>query len=79
MPRVNGFTATQKAKDKSLKLKRLIICVMKEKKITQKELGEELGMSQQSFGYSLRTMTLKPDELFFVLDKLGILFNWEEQ
>lgn len=55
-----------------LALKQTIKDISKEKKITQLEMAEVLGISKQNFSNKVQRNTFSPDELAKLADSLGM-------
>ena len=55
-----------------LALKETIKTISKEKKVTQLEMAETLGISKQNFSNKIQRNTFSPDELVKIADRLGM-------
>lgn len=55
-----------------LALKETIKTISKDKKVTQLEMAEMLGISKQNFSNKMQRNTFSPDELAKIADKLGM-------
>lgn len=53
-------------------LKETIKTISKEKKVTQLEMAETLGISKQNFSNKIQRNTFSPDELVKIADRLGM-------
>lgn len=62
----------RESEDGMLALKETIKTISKEKKVTQIEMAEILGISKQNFSNKIQRNTFSPDELVKIADKLGM-------
>ena len=62
----------RESEDGMLALKETIKTISKEKKVTQIEMAEILGLSKQNFSNKIQRNTFSPHELVKIADKLGM-------
>lgn len=69
---VNLCLYNRESEDRMLALKETIKTISKDKKVTQLEMAEMLGISKQNFSNKMQRNTFSPDELAKIADKLGM-------
>lgn len=60
------------SEDNMLALKDTFKAISKEKKVTQLEMAQALGISKQNFSNKVQRNTFSPDELVKIADLLGM-------
>lgn len=62
----------RESEDRMLALKETIKTISKDKKVTQLEMAETLGISKQNFSNKIQRNTFSPEELVKIADRLGM-------
>lgn len=66
------LTIYREGEDVMLALKETFKAISKEKKVTQQEMADALGISKQNFSNKVQRNTFSPDELVKIADMLDM-------